>query len=163
MLEINGTILAVIVNFLLLVWILKAFLFKPLENMVRQRRDRIASQIKEAEDRLLEAGDLKTSYENRLRGAGEEAGRIIKKAAEFAVKIKTDAFEAAKLDAAQLIKRAEAQAQEEKDQAIRQAKGQLAELIVLASEKLLKRSISEKDRDDSINEAIERIEKAELN
>ena len=163
MLEINGTILAVIVNFLLLVWILKAFLFKPLENMVRQRKEKIASQIKEAEGRLLEAGDLKTSYENRLSAAEEEAGRIIKKASEFAVKIKTDAFEAAKLDAAQLIKRAEAQAQDEKDQAIRQAKGQLAQLIVLASEKLLKRSISEKDRDDSINEAIERIEKAELN
>ncbi len=163
MLEINGTILAVIVNFLLLVWILKAFLFKPLENMVRQRRDKIASQIKEAEGRLLEAGDLKTSYEGRLRGADEEAGLIIKKASEFAAKIKTDAFEAAKLDAAQLIRRAKAEAQAEKDQAIRQVKGQMAQLIVLASEKLIKRSISEKDHDDSINEAIERLGKADLN
>ena len=163
MLEINGTILAVILNFLLLVWVLKAFLFKPLENMVRQRKEKIESQIKEAQGRLLEAGELKTSYEGRLKNAEEESGQIVKKASEFAAKIKTDAFEAAKLDAAQLIRRAKAEAQAEKDQAIRQAKGQLAQLIVLASEKLLKRSISEKDRDDSINEAIERLEKAELN
>ena len=163
MLEINGTILAVILNFLLLVWVLKAFLFKPLENMVRQRKEKIASQIKEAQDRLLEAGELKTSYEGRLKNAEEESGQIVKKASEFAAKIKTDAFEGAKLDAAQLIRRAKAEAQAEKDQAIRQAKGQLAQLIVLASEKLLKRSISEKDRDDSISEAIERLEKAELN
>lgn len=163
MLEINGTILAVILNFLLLVWVLKAFLFKPLENMVRQRKEKIESQIKEAQGRLLEAGELKTSYEGRLKNAEEESGQIVKKASEFAAKIKTDAFEAAKLDAAQLIRRAKAEAQAEKDQAIRQAKGQLAQLIVLASEKLLKRSISEKDRDDSISEAIERLEKAELN
>ena len=163
MLEINGTILAVIINFLILVWVLKAFLYKPVETIIRQRKEQIESDISSAKKKLDDAGEIVMQYETKLKNSQSEAGEIIKKASDFAVKIKNDAFEASKIDAELLMKRAEQEAQALKEEAIRSAKGELAALVTLAAEKLLKKNIDQKDQEASIEEAINIIEKANLN
>ena len=163
MLEINGTILAVIINFLILVWILKAFLYKPVETIIRQRKEQIESDLSLAKKKLDEAGEMIMQYETKLKDSQGEAGEIIKKASEFAVKIKNEAFEASKIDAALLIKRASDEARVLKEEAIREAKGDLASLVTLAAEKLIKKTVDQKDQEASIEEAINIIEKANLN
>lgn len=55
-----------IINFLVLVWILKRFLYKPVLNIIDQRRSNIENQIAEARNLQQESEQLKTEYENRL-------------------------------------------------------------------------------------------------
>ncbi|MEK7376580.1 MAG: F0F1 ATP synthase subunit B [Candidatus Margulisiibacteriota bacterium] len=163
MLETNGTILAVIINFLILVWVLKAFLYKPVEDIIRQRKGQIESDMRGAKKELDEARQTKALYETKMKDSRAEAGEIIKNASEFAAKIKNDAFEASKTDAEVLLKRAASDAQGIKDEAIKSAKADLAQLVTLAAEKLIKKTIDQKDREASIEEAINIIEKASLN
>ena len=163
MLEINGTILAVIINFLILVWILKAFLYKPVETIIRQRKEQIESDISSAKKKLSEAEETKDKYEAKIRDSGDEAGEIIKKASDYAVKIKNDAFEASKIDAELLMKRAALDAQLLKDEAVKSAKADMAYLVTLAAEKLIKKNLDQKDQEASIEEAVSIIEKANLN
>ena len=163
MLEINGTILAVIINFVILVWVLKAILYKPVEAVIRQRKEQIESDTASAKEKLKDAEEIKKNYEAKIKESQNEAGEIIKKASDFAVKIKNDAFEASKIDAGLLMKRADAEAQALKDEAIRSAKGDLATLVTLAAEKLIKKKIDQHDQEASIEEAINIIEKANLN
>lgn len=49
------TLVAQIINFLILVWLLKRFLYKPILNAIDQRETYIARQIEEAENRKAEA------------------------------------------------------------------------------------------------------------
>ena len=163
MLEINGTILAVIINFMILVWVLKAFLYKPVETIIRQRKELIESDIEGAKKKLEEAQETRDSYETKMKESKAEAGEIIKKASDFAAKMKNDAFEASKIDAEILLKRADADAQTLKDEAIKSAKADLAYLVTLAAEKLIKKTLDQKDQEASIEEAINIIEKANLN
>src|SRR5690625_566874 len=49
------TVIAQIVNFLILVWLLKRFLYKPVLNAIDEREKRIASQLEEAAMKKEEA------------------------------------------------------------------------------------------------------------
>lgn len=61
-----STFLLEIINFLVLVWILKHFLYKPVLDVIARRRGGIEKQLAEARHLNEEAGTLKAEYENRL-------------------------------------------------------------------------------------------------
>jgi F-type H+-transporting ATPase subunit b len=61
-----STFLLEIVNFLVLVWILKRFLYKPVLDIIGQRRAGIEQQLAEAEQLHEQAERLKAEYGNRL-------------------------------------------------------------------------------------------------
>jgi F-type H+-transporting ATPase subunit b len=66
-LEINWSTFALeIVNFLVLVWILKRFLYRPILDVITRRRAAIDEQLAEAEQHHAEADALKDQYEHRL-------------------------------------------------------------------------------------------------
>lgn len=60
------TFLLEIINFLVLVWILQRFLYRPILNVVAQRRAAITQSLEEAKGIQEQAVDLKSQYENRL-------------------------------------------------------------------------------------------------
>ena len=60
------TFLLEIINFLVLVWILKRFLFKPVMAVISQRQASIDAQFAESQRLNDESAELKEEYENRL-------------------------------------------------------------------------------------------------
>ena len=65
--ELNwSTFLLEIINFLVLVWILKHFLYKPILDVIARRRAGIEDRLAKAQQLHDEADTLKAEYENRL-------------------------------------------------------------------------------------------------
>ena len=65
--ELNWTTLILeIVNFLVLVWILKHFLYRPVLGVIEERRAGIEAALAEAKQRQDQAEKLRSQYENRL-------------------------------------------------------------------------------------------------
>lgn len=65
--ELNwSTFFLEIVNFLVLVWLLKHFLYQPVRAAVARRRESIEGELNEAAERQKEADALRDQYENRL-------------------------------------------------------------------------------------------------
>ena len=60
------TFILEIINFLVLVWILRRFLYRPVMNVVAQRRAAISQSLREAQATQQQATELKAQYENRL-------------------------------------------------------------------------------------------------
>jgi F-type H+-transporting ATPase subunit b len=60
------TFILEIINFLVLVWILRRFLYRPVMNVVAQRRAAISQSLQEAQTTQDQATALKAQYENRL-------------------------------------------------------------------------------------------------
>ena len=67
-----STFLLEMINFLVLVWILKHFFYKPVMNIIIQRRTDIEAGIVAAQRLQDEANNLKSEYENRLADWGQE-------------------------------------------------------------------------------------------
>lgn len=66
--ELNWTTFVLeIINFLILVWILKRFLYKPVLNIIARRRAGIEQTLTDARELHTEAEALREQYENRLR------------------------------------------------------------------------------------------------
>ena len=84
MIDINGTLLVQIIQFLILVAILAKFCYKPLLAAMKARQDRIAGELKQAEDNLAEAEEAKKKYLAELAKAQTEAQAIIEKAVKTA-------------------------------------------------------------------------------
>ena len=67
MVSVNYTIIAQIVNFIILLWILAKFAYKPLLKAMDDRRNRIVKDLDSAEHARKEAETLKLEYANQLK------------------------------------------------------------------------------------------------
>lgn len=81
--ELNWTtFLLEIINFLVLVWILKRFLFKPMQDVIARRRALIEKDMADAAAASAEAESVKLRYENRLDDWEKERARSMEKLQE---------------------------------------------------------------------------------
>lgn len=65
-----------IINFLVLVWVLKRFFYKPVKTAIKTRHMDIERQISEAKRDLESAESMKQQYENRLNEWEEEKKQL---------------------------------------------------------------------------------------
>ena len=66
-------ILWTIVNLLVLYAIFRKFLFQPVMNIIHEREDMINKQFEDAQKQQDDAAQMKSEYENQLKGAREKA------------------------------------------------------------------------------------------
>jgi len=147
-------LVAQIVNFLILLLILRKFLFAPVVKMLVDRKTKIAQGLKDAQ-----------SAQERLERADLEAKKIIVKATQGAQVIvasaKKEAEEeknkivaAAQEKAAKTIKEAQERARSEEEKIVVRSKSRLGELVALALEKVL----GAKQGGENIDKIISQIE-----
>lgn len=103
-------ILAQIVNFLVILYILKRFLYKPLFTILKKREDLVKESVQKADE-----------SNKALENAQEEERKIIAKAQETAKQIISEAKEQAN----DIVKRAEDNAKNQSDKMINDAKVQI--------------------------------------
>jgi len=85
-LELNPTtFLLEILNFLILIWILQRFLYKPVRDVVARRQEAVGRTLREAETVRQEAGALQERYQSRLQQWEQE-----KQAARLGLKAELD-------------------------------------------------------------------------
>ena len=99
--KLNGwTILAQIVNFLLLVWLLRRFLYEPVRKVIEERGARLERLRKEAEARAEAALAEERAYREKAAGLEAERKRILDEAAAEAERARQRLLEAAQREAA---------------------------------------------------------------
>ena len=73
------TVVAQAINFLILVWLLKRFLYKPILHAIDEREKGIATQLAEAEAKKAEAQKGATTFSTRTRPSTRSVRRSLKK------------------------------------------------------------------------------------
>jgi F-type H+-transporting ATPase subunit b len=74
------TLVAQILNFLILVALLRAFCYKPVVRLLKARQDRIAESLNKADADAAEADKLLASYKAKLAEANKKAEAIVSRA-----------------------------------------------------------------------------------
>ncbi|MEW9798611.1 F0F1 ATP synthase subunit delta [Alteromonas sp. CYL-A6] len=71
--ELNGTTFILeLINFVVLMWLLKRFLYRPVIEAIERRRQRIESTLEEARQHHEDADAIKREYETRLAGLEQD-------------------------------------------------------------------------------------------
>ena len=124
-------ILWTIVNLLVLYAIFRKFLFQPVMNIIHEREDMINKQFEDAQKQQDDAAQMKSEYENQLKGAREKADQIILDAKTRAQEEYNNKMEATRVEAKSDIAN-------EQEKATRDAQAKIAELALLAAKKIMK-------------------------
>jgi F-type H+-transporting ATPase subunit b len=139
-----GLLVSQIVNFLLLVVLLRMLLYKPVLNMLDQRRERIAQSMKDAERASAAAQEAEMEKAKVLDEARREAQEIRAQASRDAEKIAQEVRSRAEKDASDVRMKAQEEAKRQVEVALADADKQIAELTILATEQLLGRELANK-------------------
>lgn len=144
-------------NLLLLFWILKKFLFKPVKKVLDQRQSELDAQYESADRAEAEANEHRIAWEEKLSTAHTEADAILQSAAENA-KYRGDKLIAeAQSRADGIIRAAETEAELERKKAADGIKREIVEVSGALTEKLLEREINTDDHRALIDSFIEEI------
>lgn len=146
MVELNGTLLAQIFNFLILVGILTKFAYKPLMKAMEDRQIKIAESINAAERERQEAEQLKIGYQEQLAQARIQAQGIVEKAEKLAEEAKEQILQEARVESARILKNVQEEIARERALALTQLKGEVVALSMAAAAKII-----EKNMDDEVN------------
>ena len=134
------------ISFLILLFILGKFAWKPILNAVNDREDSIKEALQEAEKARLEMENLKSDNEKILKEARTERDAMIKDARQIKDSMISEAKEEAKAQATKLIEQAKTTIQNEKLAAITDLKNQVADLSIDIAEKVMKNELSNKGK-----------------
>jgi F-type H+-transporting ATPase subunit b len=138
-------LIAQIVNFLILVAILYAFMYKPVLGMLAKRRDRIAQSLKDAERVTAAAQEAEQEKAKLVDAARREAQEIRAQATRDAEKIAQDVRGRADQEATDIRIKAQNEAKAQTEAALAGANKQIADLAILATEQLLGRELKNKE------------------
>lgn len=139
-------LLAQIVNFFILLFILYKFAYRPILSMLDRRTKTIENGLKaakEGEERLLKADAV---HEEKIAHAEKEVGKLIESARNDAEAMKKEIIVVANKQAEELIKRGKLQLEEEKGKMIIDMKHEVSLIVVQATGKMLQREFSAADQ-----------------
>lgn len=153
-----GLIVWTLLAFLVVLFILSKYAWKPILKGLNDREATIAESIASAERVKLEMAQMKNENEAILTAAREERANMIKEAKLTKDKMIADAKEEAKMQASKIITEANTAIQHQKMAAITDIKNQVGKLVIEVSEKVLRRELSNKTEQESyINQLAQEI------
>ena len=129
--------------FLIVLFVLGKFAWKPILGALQSREDSIDEALKSAEKAKEDMANLKTDNEKLLAAAKLERDKMLKAAAKLGEDLKDQAKEDARLIGDKMIDDAKASIESEKNEAIKEIKDQVVELSIQITEKLLKKNLSD--------------------
>lgn len=151
------TAIFTLLNLLLLFFVMKKFLFKPVKKMIDDRQKEIDDQYADAEKSKAEAAELKAQYESRLAEANAESDEILKQAHRKATLREEEILRDAQEKAAQTMRRAEAQIAMEKKRAMNEIKDDVTVMAMDIASAVLARDVKAKEHSTLIDSFIENL------
>ena len=162
MIDINATLIAQILNFLILVAILRAVAYKPIVRMLKAREDKIAASLDKADADAAEAEKVLQDYHSKLDAAQVKAQEIRDKAAKLAQEERDASLQETQHEIEQRRKAAEAEIARERAMAVEQLKGEMVTLSMAAASKIIAKNMDAQENEKLIDEFIGQLEKEKI-
>lgn len=142
-----GTLLAqvatTILAFFIVLWILKIFAWKPILNMIDERRETIAREFDTIDARQAKLESQIRDYEERLRLIDNEARERQNKAIEEGKRTATELLEQARTQADEIRRKAEGDIKIEIEKARVELRNSMSRMTVEATRRLIKEQLDE--------------------
>jgi len=138
-----GLIFWQLVIFLLVLFLLAKFAWKPILLSLKEREDSIESALRMADEAKLEMQALKAGNEKLLADARRERDQMMKEASTMAEKLIETAKTRATEEGGRMITQAREAIQNEKNAALAEVKNTAAQLSLDIAERILRRELSD--------------------
>lgn len=155
-------LVAQIVNFVILLFLLKKLLYKPLINLMNNRRQKIVEGLEKAKRGEEEFQKIQELREKELAKIQREAETIIQKAKEVGDKKQQEILKEAEEKTKKIIEEAKGRIEIEKEKMLKEVRQDIASLVVGATEKILKEKVDKNKEKEMINEVFKKLRGHEI-
>ncbi len=147
-----GLLIVQILAFIIVYLVLNAWVYKPLLNMMKARKQKIAQGLEDARVAADARADAEKEAAHILAGAQAEASKIVREATERAALAAKDVKSVAETETVKIRASAIAEAELERNRILGDLRGQVAALAIAAAQKLVSESLDEKRQHALIDE-----------
>ena len=158
LLTINGTLIAQLLIFLVMLGILYRFAWGPLLRILNERRARIAQGVEATERAKRKLEEAERERQTKLEEARREAQAMLDRITKQAEDLRKELEAKAREQAEALIAKARAEIQQERQKAVQDLRLQVADLAVMAAGRIIGESLDAKKHRELIERAIEEAE-----
>lgn len=151
--------IAQIVNFVVIFFILKRFLYKPLFNLIKKREDLVKETVEKSQASEEALATAEKQEKEIIKKAQVAAKQMIADAKEQAVQIVKDAEVAAKKQTDTMVKEAKVQIEQETEQAQAQLNKYVSKLSIDLLKKSLSNVFTEKEQSEILERALKEMQK----
>ncbi len=147
-------LIAQLVNFGLLIWILHKFGYGPIIKFIDERRKKIEKGLENAklvEEKLKKADEAEKEI---IISAKKEAQKIVSSSTELAQKNREEMIKKAEEEAQRILVSYEKKGKQEKDKIMNEAKKELSDLVIMATEKIISKNITTSSDREEIDKII---------
>lgn len=142
------------VNLVILIFIMKKLLFKPVKRIIDQRQSEIDKMYTDAEESKHKAEEMEKDYTQKLSEAKSEANEIVTSAVKRAQLNSEKIVQEAQAEAIAMKEAAHNQIEQEKKAAVQEAKADIASIAVAIAEKVIEKEIRREDYDRLVENCI---------
>lgn len=144
-------------NVFILFAVMSYFLFNPVRDMLKKRKERIENDIETAKQNKEDALALKSEYEAKLKEADKEVEKILSEARKKALKKEETMIAETKEEAARIIARAQNEIELEQKRAMDDMKKEMIQVASMMACKVVAQSIDVQIQDTLIEETLKEM------
>ena len=148
-------LIAYLVNFIILLGILRLFAYKPLLRVLDQRAERIRESLAAADRAREEAATSQAAIQEQLNEARREGQRLLDQAREASDRYLEEEMARARQEAEAFVARARSDIQRERDAAIEEVRSNFGDLAITAAEQVIRRSLDRQVHQELIDQVLE--------
>ena len=149
------SLIAYLLNFLILLGILYLLAYKPIIRLLDQRAERIRESLAAADQARQEATSAREAIEEQINEARREGQRLLDQAREASDRFRSEEMDRARGEAEAFIERAHTDIQRERDAAIQEVRANFGELAITAAERVIRRSLDRQTHQELISQVLE--------
>ena len=157
LLDINGTLIAEVIGFIVMVLILAKYVYPPVIRIATEREQKIADGVRAAAEAEARLAAVQQDVAKTLDEARGQAREVIARAHRDAVVEAEDVRAKARGDAEALLHRAQSEIGGERDRAIQELRAEVADLVVEATSRLLGETIDRRAHQRLIDESLTKV------
>ena len=153
-----GLFIWTIVTFLVLLYLLSRFAWKPLLQALEERQTSIRQSLDDAEKAKQELAQVQAESNRIVQQARSDADAIIVNSRADAARLQEELAEKAREQANGIIENAQKEIQQQTDSSLAKIREEAVDLSLMIASKLIRRNISREDNDQLIDEALKQIQ-----
>lgn len=150
-------LIANIINFALLLWILGRFVYKPVLALLEKRRKMVEKSVEDAKQAEALLADIEKTRLEAISKIKIQSVQMLEKAAKRTEVVKKQITDTAHKEASLMIEQAKYQIAMEKSRMMKEMELEVAQLIVVGTSRILEREFSSDDQKRLEKEALEQF------
>ena len=149
------TLIAQIVNFLILLLVLYFFAYKPVMKMLDERSRKIKESMDEVQKVKEQAAQTEEEFKKKIEAASKEGQEVIARAMRTGEEARQRAQLEAKQEAQGLVEKARVEIQRERSETIGELRQEFADLTIVAAEKVIGKSLDKETHRQIIDKVLD--------